>query len=245
MLTPTLHPFEESFYFYQRRLDKRLALPFTRYFYFKKGTPTDLEWKRKQKEHADSYTGFGKEGWKDELLVGDDRYKEAGTYERLVKTTVTGEEGLEEAGIMERETEADRKKNRKSLDRAGEKTLYLLVKKDKGRWSFPEARLVGKENLKQAAIRTLEEAAGSNMNTWFVGNVPIGHYVEKYKPGHTDGENVGKKVFFMKARIMAGQANLKNNKLGLEDFLWLSKREIDRVAGRHYYKAVEHMLVSG
>jgi large subunit ribosomal protein L46 len=152
MLTPTLHRFEESFYFYQRRLDQRLALPFTRYFYFKKGTPTDLEWKRKQKEHADPYTGFGKEGWRDELLVGDDRYKEAGTYERLVKTTVTGEEGLEDAGIMERETEADRKKYRKSLDRAGEKTLYLLVKKDKGRWSFPEAKLMGKENLKQVSF---------------------------------------------------------------------------------------------
>ena len=30
----------------------------------------------------------------------------------------------------------------------------------------------------------------------------------------------------MKARIMAGQANLTDNKFGLEDFRWLAKEEI-------------------
>jgi large subunit ribosomal protein L46 len=82
------------------------------------------------------------------------------------------------------------------------------------------------------------------MNTWFVGNVPIGHYSYNYGCDYTaDSGNIGK-VFFMKARIMAGQADLKGNKLGLEDFLWLTKEEIEEVAGRAYFKAVQHMLVS-
>lgn len=82
------------------------------------------------------------------------------------------------------------------------------------------------------------------MHTWFVGNVPIGHYAYKYPSGFTDGDNIGKKVFFMKARILAGQVDLTDNKLGLEDFQWLTKEEIEKVAGKKYFKAVQHILVA-
>jgi large subunit ribosomal protein L46 len=72
-----LHPFESAFFLYQRRLNERQALPFTRYFYFKKNTPADLEWKRKIKQRLTPardigrYKGYGSEAWNDELLVGD------------------------------------------------------------------------------------------------------------------------------------------------------------------------------
>lgn len=75
-ITRDLHPFEKAFFLYQRRLNERLALPFTRYFYFKKGTPADVEWKRKAKERLTPardigvYNAYGREGWNDELLVG-------------------------------------------------------------------------------------------------------------------------------------------------------------------------------
>lgn len=82
------------------------------------------------------------------------------------------------------------------------------------------------------------------MHTWFVGNVPIGHHVYKYPVGYTDGENIGEKVFFMKARILAGQADLMGNKLDLDDFQWLTKEEIKEVVGKKYFKAVQHMLVA-
>ena len=49
ILTRSLHPFEKAFFFYQKRLQERLALPFTRYFYFKKDTPADTDWKIKAK----------------------------------------------------------------------------------------------------------------------------------------------------------------------------------------------------
>lgn len=170
MLTQELHPFEESFYFYQRRLNQRLALPFTRYFYIKKGTPADMEWKRKQKA-AGGYTGFGESAWKDELKVKDNDQKEPDFgYKRLVKTTITGEdENLElnengelpEGGKsrfempLSRITEADKKKDYRSLDRRGDRTLYFLVK-SKGNagptWKFPVSPIAGRENLKEVGF---------------------------------------------------------------------------------------------
>lgn len=75
-ITRDLHPFESAFFLYQRRLNERLALPFTRYFYFKKKTPADLEWKRKMKQRLTPardigpYKGYGDEAWNDELLMG-------------------------------------------------------------------------------------------------------------------------------------------------------------------------------
>lgn len=77
------------------------------------------------------------------------------------------------------------------------------------------------------------------MHTWFVGNVPIGHRVHD-----TVDEKIGRKVFFMKARILAGQVDLTDNSLGLSDFQWLTKQEIQKVAGDDYFQFVQHMLVA-
>jgi large subunit ribosomal protein L46 len=158
-LTRPLTEFEESFYFYQRRLNQRLSLPFTRYFYFKKDTPADAEWKRKQKALGPQYTGFGKDAWKDELLVGDNSHKSPDFgYRRLVETTVTGEDGENVAedekrfeAPLGRRTKADEENDRRSLDRKGERTLYLLVKNkgEKYAWRFPQAVLTGRETLKE------------------------------------------------------------------------------------------------
>lgn len=81
------------------------------------------------------------------------------------------------------------------------------------------------------------------MNTWFVGNVPIGHRIHTF-PAAYKGDGQNEKTFFMKARIMTGQADLKNNKLNLEDFMWLSKEEIAEYTGKKYFYTVEDMLVT-
>ncbi len=84
------------------------------------------------------------------------------------------------------------------------------------------------------------------MNTWVVGNVPIGH--QNHGPRRVTFESDGKveqleqKTFFMKARIMAGQANLTDNKLGLADFKWLAKDEIEKAVTPGYWKAIRNML---
>ena len=54
---------------------------------------------------------------------------------------------------------------------------------------------------------------------------------------------IGEKTFLMKARIMAGQADIKANKLDLEDYKWLSKEEVQTQVDRQYWKDVRHALV--
>lgn len=84
------------------------------------------------------------------------------------------------------------------------------------------------------------------MNTWVVGHVPIGHFNFKFpRPRLVEERGVqemGEKTFFMKGRIMAGQPNLAENKLGLSDYKWLSKEEVERQVTPGYWSAVRNML---
>ncbi|KAH7061154.1 50S ribosomal subunit L30 [Macrophomina phaseolina] len=263
ILTRDLHPFEKAYFLYQRRLNERLALPFTRYFYYKKGTTADLEWKRKQKQRLTAardigvYRAHGKEGWNDELLVGAQESEPDHQREALLKDAEsTGIENVAEGAKkvepaerpMSRVTEADKNNDQKSLNRMLQRTLYLLVKDPSGRWQFPQDRLVGRENLHNAAERVLVQAGGINMNTWVVGNHPIGHYQFNFpktiQNAEKGTEELGEKIFFMKARIMAGQANLAENKHGLTDFKWLAKEEIEPVVTPGYWSAVQDMLTA-
>lgn len=283
VLTRELTPFEKSFFLYQRRLNERLALPFTRYFYYQRSTPGDTEWKRKVKDRKTPardigvYNAYGEEGWNDELLVGDRISEPEEQIERLVKDAevevkemdfqgegeVTKKEELERP--MPRITETDKNKDLKSLNRKLERTLYLLVKGRKDReWTFPRSTLEKKESLhtvsqkstkplvrhdaefKKAAERTLVQTGGVNMNTWVVGNMPIGHQVYNYSQAivkkDAGTEIRGEKVFFMKARIMAGQTNLKDNKYGLEDFQWLDREEVQKALHPRDWNAVKNIM---
>ncbi|GAB7348763.1 hypothetical protein MBLNU459_g7492t1 [Dothideomycetes sp. NU459] len=272
LLTRTLHPFEKAFFLYQRRLNERLALPFTRYFYYKKGTPGDREWKRKAKPRMTAardigvYNAYGEAGWNDELLVGDRTSEPEEQVEALLRDAegislddvAAGEAGgavakkdNAQAVVVQRPlprtTEADKAGDQTSLNRLLDRTLYLVVKNKSGRWVFPEDLVKGREGLHQAAERVIVQAGGINMNTWVVGNAPIGHHSHDFAKAMTNSEQkteeIGEKVFFMKARIMAGQANLGSNQFGDTEFKWLSKEEIEKTVGAKYYSSVKNMLV--
>jgi large subunit ribosomal protein L46 len=82
------------------------------------------------------------------------------------------------------------------------------------------------------------------MNTWVVGHVPAGHHVEN-PPKNAQTKEItgsGVKTFFMKGRIMAGQADLSGNSLGLKDFRWLTKEETRKVVDKSYWSWVQDML---
>lgn len=85
------------------------------------------------------------------------------------------------------------------------------------------------------------------MNTWVVGNAPVGHFAFDYEKAITNAESsasiIGGQVFFMKARIMAGQANLAKNVFGDTEFKWLSKSEIEKEVAPRYWSYVKNMLV--
>ena len=164
VITRDLTSFEKAFYFYQRRLNERLALPFTRYFYYQKDTPADLDWKRKIKERLTPsrdigvYNAYGKEAWNDELLVGAKESEPQEQVDALLKDAVV-EEGDDSSGSsarteaveqpMPRVTDADRQADLRSLNRALMRTLYLIVQGQDGAWRFPSGGLMGKENLKR------------------------------------------------------------------------------------------------
>jgi large subunit ribosomal protein L46 len=86
------------------------------------------------------------------------------------------------------------------------------------------------------------------MNTWVVGKAPIGHYERDFKEPTVNSEEgvqeLGEKVFFMKARIFAGQADMTGNALGFTDFQWLSKDELEKVMSPRDYSSVRNMLAT-
>ena len=105
------------------------------------------------------YNAYGDEGWNDELLVGDKVSEPEEQWERLLRDAeveVT-ERDIEGGGEvvkkeqverpMPRVTEADKAGDMKSLNRALQKTLYLVVKSSKGQWGFPSAELARQESI--------------------------------------------------------------------------------------------------
>ena len=85
------------------------------------------------------------------------------------------------------------------------------------------------------------------MNSWIVGNHPIGHFKryfseEQVRLNDQGHHQAGEMVFFMKGRILAGQANLIQNSLGAIDFKWLAKEEIQAMVHPKYWKSIQDML---
>ena len=81
------------------------------------------------------------------------------------------------------------------------------------------------------------------MNTWIVGRVPVAHMVKQpVFDENAERKRRGEKVFFLKGRIMAGQADLKGNKLHYQDFNWLTKEELEETLEESYYRAVKNMM---
>lgn len=101
------------------------------------------------------------------------------------------------------------------------------------------------DKTRQAASRALEQSAGVNMNTWMVGRVPVAHMVTRPVFGdeaQTSLQRRGEKVFFLKGRIMAGQADLSGNTLGLADFKWLTREELEAELSPEYFHSVRNAM---
>lgn len=79
-----------------------------------------------------------------------------------------------------------------------------------------------------------------------VGYHPIGHYVyNRRRPldnTETGTQLLGEKTFFLKGRILAGQAKLDGNIQNVVDFKWLSKDEIEKHVIPPYWSAIKNML---
>ena len=126
LITRDLTPFERHYFLYQRRLNERLVLPFTRYFYYQKDTPADIRWKKKMREReipardVGRYNPYTKAGWNDEILMGEsdhgpNRTIQALLDDALIEDEVNEEPGSESDATPEEKAEKEKKKLEKEV----------------------------------------------------------------------------------------------------------------------------------
>lgn len=124
-------------------------------------------------------------------------------------------------------SEADKTNDQRSLQRALDRRLYLLVHgtthsshSGKPVWHFPEKVYESEETLRKCAEYALESLIGDLSHTYFVGNAPMGHMV--IQP--TEDKKIPSiKRFFFKSQVIAA------NKFDIrkcDDFVWVTKDEL-------------------
>lgn len=234
IITRELSDFEKAFYAYQRHLKSRLSSPFPTDFYFQKGSLASKRWlaaeddRRQSNELVSSAPPTKTE--QDGQISGEERELQA---EEDVASTVS----------MSRITEADRNEDTKSLNRKLDRTLYLLLKKPRQEhaWQFPQGPIGAGEVLHESTSRILSTLAGRNMNTWTVGQVPVGHI--SYQFAEPDMGYHGNKVYFLRSRIFAGQCKLQEQS-GIENFGWFTREEIEQKVDPAFWKSISSMLAS-
>ncbi|KAJ3040340.1 54S ribosomal protein L17 mitochondrial [Rhizophlyctis rosea] len=125
ILLRPLTPFETTYYTYRQSLSNSESRPFDKDFYFRKGTAALDKWEAAQAQAQKNAERSG---------------------QPYVPVQVREEE-MAKVNVASRETEADRSGDVGSLDRALERTVYLVVKGEGGRWEFPAGPVDGEEFL--------------------------------------------------------------------------------------------------
>ncbi|CAG8712006.1 12840_t:CDS:2, partial [Ambispora leptoticha] len=237
IITRDLHPFEREYYAYQRHLARIHAAAFPIEFYFKKGSASEKLWQEKRDRENSEEIEKARANGLVALIRAQMRLD-------VKQQDLIDAEGVEQVQVASRITDADRIDDVKSLDRALQRTLYLIVKKPREMhaWQFPQGGVRTNEYLHEAARRELTEECGPDMDVWIVGRRPIGFYQYDF-PGmlKKDHENyIGAKVFFMKGHIFAGQVKIDNEEV--VDFAWVTKQEMKDYVHEEYYNVVKNML---
>ncbi|XP_058068442.1 uncharacterized protein LOC131217524 [Magnolia sinica] len=125
-------------------------------------------------------------------------------------------------------TEADKANDRRSLKRALDRRLYLLLygstygaPAKKPVWHFPEKVYESEETLRKCAESALESVIGELSHTYFVGNAPFAYMAVQ------STENMSKlspfKRFFFKSQVI-GTDKFTIGKC--EDHVWVTKDEL-------------------
>ncbi|KAH9611767.1 hypothetical protein KSS87_009031 [Heliosperma pusillum] len=123
-------------------------------------------------------------------------------------------------------TEADKSNDRRSLQRALDRRLYLLLHgpasgshSEEPVWHFPEKLYENEETLRKCAESALKSVLGDLTHTYFVGNAPMGHI--PVTPEKTESNTM--KRFFFKSQVIASN---KYDIAGCDDYVWVTKDEL-------------------
>ncbi|KAK8937075.1 hypothetical protein KSP39_PZI012746 [Platanthera zijinensis] len=125
-------------------------------------------------------------------------------------------------------TEADRTNDRKSLKRALDRRLYLLLygstygtNNKKPVWHFPEKVYESEDTFRLCAESALKSVLGGLDHTYFVGNAPFAHMTIESTEISPDSSNF--KRFFFKSQVIG---TTKLNIGNCEDHVWVTKDEL-------------------
>lgn len=146
LITRTPTDFEKAYYAYQARIERALHNPLPYDFYFKPNSPLEIRFDKEELEREKE--AFGKSGSpsprvKAEVETSDDSDPHA------LPLMEAAQEEVEKP--MPREHESDRTGDVKSLNRQGQRNIYLVVlSKDssgKESWKFPQTPVTKDQNL--------------------------------------------------------------------------------------------------
>ncbi|KAH6768110.1 decoy [Perilla frutescens var. frutescens] len=124
-------------------------------------------------------------------------------------------------------TEADKANDKRSLQRALDRRLYLLIygtpfgSNGTPVWHFPEKLYESEPTLRKCAESALETVIGDLSHTYFVGNAPMGH--TGTQQSEIDKADTSLKRFFFKSQVI-GTYKLDIGKC--RDHVWVTKDEL-------------------
>ena len=123
--------------------------------------------------------------------------------------------------LMNRETDADRANDTKSMERKLAEALYLLVKPTPADpWQLPRSPIDGDdEYLREACERVIAEQCGEELYTYIMGNAPVGFW-------DTNSGTDLRREFFMKAIIVDLYNSGPVDPSLTGDHIWVSKEEL-------------------
>jgi len=141
----------------------------------------------------------------------------------------------ENAGVLDWEpapriTPDDTAKNMKSLNRALDKKLYLIVKSKDGLWHFPHLEHQAGETMRQTADRVAATVAPMD-EVFVLGNAPSGHFAIP-EGDSLAGAEPGDVLFYYRANYLASTFMLPKTS-GAVDWAWATNEEV----WTEYFKA--------
>lgn len=194
---------EREYYRFNTALAHRLQQPFQVDQYFKKGSTAEMRFQ--------AYYEQLKKTW--------DVSTETVSRDELQRKAENSESEAELYATLPRTTDADAQNDVRTLDRALDRTLYLVVKRgDDAAWRLPALALPTERTVNDSLHATAEDAVtdviGDEMDLWLVSKLPIA-----VVPAH----GTEPKTYILKSHILAGDAQPAQG----ADFAWLTLQELE------------------
>ncbi|PWN27894.1 hypothetical protein BDZ90DRAFT_239133 [Jaminaea rosea] len=210
-------PLEAAYFHYNHLLQRRLAQPFSKDFYFRKGSAAET------------------------------RFDEEEAARRKTIDDVASAKSVPELSLdpsaTPRRTQADESNDTSSLHRALDRSLFLAFRqKGSAPWKLPRTRvdLDAGETLHKVALRPLEENLGEvsaeKMDAWMVSHLPVGMWP---RPDSGKDIKMQEKTYYIRAHLLSGSPD---KAAASSEYAWLTSEELAEKLESEQYEAVKDLL---